>query len=437
MTLSYDEALSFLNQLPNFETLRDSGSSIGTFTLARIEALLDGLGRPERRFPTVHVTGTKGKGSTASMIASILTASGKTVGLYTSPHFHSVRERIVIDRTPVLEEEFAETMEEIRAVIEKIGMETPSYFEALTTLAFTYFAQKKVDFAVIEVGIGGTFDATNVLIPRVSVITSVSLDHTAVLGKSLSEIASHKAGIVKERGVLVSAPQKPEVMHVFEDRCKEQHANLIYVGKNHQWEKGPANLDGQTFFYRYRQEFRIPLLGDHQIENACTAIEAIEILRGQGIHISDEMISAGLRSVSWPGRFQILAKHPFLVVDGAHNRSSAICLQAALETYFQGRERVIIVGTSCDKDIQGILEGLLPGTKLFIATRSDHPRSAEPELIEEIVEKLGGRARKSKNLSEAIHDARDLISLEGVICVTGSLFLVGETIKAELCNRRV
>lgn len=428
MSFTFGEAMAFLDGLPNFETLRNPENSEETFTLDRITALLAELGNPQCRYPSIHVTGTKGKGSTAAMIAGILTASGRKVGFYSSPHLHSPRERIAIDRAGIASSEFARVAQEIEQGMKDSGEVKITCFEAMTAMAFRFFALREVGFAVVEVGMGGRLDATNVLEPAVSVITPVSLDHTAILGKTTREIAIQKAGIIKKGGFLVSAPQTPDVAKVLEDRCREMGARMVFVERC--WEAEDSDLHNQGFSYGPFRHCRLPLLGEHQLENACTALQAITALKSLGFSIPDEAVRNGLETVKWPGRFQILSQNPFLVVDGAQNRSSAAALRTGLSKHFGNRKRVVIIGTSCDKDVAGIVEELLPGTDLFIATRSRHPRGAAPGSIVRIIKGSGSSWRETSDLPAALDLAKSLVPADGVICVTGSLFLVGEAIRA-------
>lgn len=430
MQADFETAIRFLDGLSNAEVVRKPDAA-SPFSLARIRSLADILGHPERRFGIIHVAGTKGKGSTAAMIASILDAAGVRVGWYTSPHFQTPRERIRIGRALVSPEQFAKTAEEIRIAIQRMPDGPPSQFEAMTAMAFAFFANSGVDLAVIEAGMGGTLDATNVVVPLVSVITSISLDHTAYLGTTPAAIAVHKAGIVKEGGILVTAPQIPEVMLVLREACANRSARMHVAHENCRIRKMTADLAGQSFVAlrqtdQAEAEFWIPLLGDHQLENVGVAIETIDVLKTLGIKIDEEAIREGLRSVTWPGRFQIVPGHPVTVFDGAHNGASAKCLHRTLQQHFDGRRRAVVLGTSCDKDIESIVAELLDGTNLFVATRSGHPRSADPAAVENAVLRLGGRCVAAENLGEALTRARNEAGPNGIVCVTGSLFLVGD-----------
>ncbi|MBF0546328.1 MAG: bifunctional folylpolyglutamate synthase/dihydrofolate synthase [Candidatus Riflebacteria bacterium] len=475
MTFDYFSALSFFGELSNREILPNFGGKIESFNLDPLKRLLEALGHPENKFPSIHIAGTKGKGSIAAMTASILKASGRKVGLYTSPHFSSIRERIVINSEMISKEDFAATTKAIKHSISGCKTDCPSHFEVLTALAFLYFAGQQVDIAVIETGLGGTYDSTNVITPFVSVISSISLDHTSILGNTLSEIALHKAGIIKENGILVSAPQKPEVLSVFRDVCKARSARIEVVQTDLALKSVLADLQGQSFEIKdlFKQtldkRFRLPLLGEHQVENACVAIKTIETLNAAKMNFTPEQIFEGLQKVVWPGRFQILSTKPVLIADGAHNPYSAAALRKTLNQFFGARKSIFIIGVSCDKDVRGIIENLIPESKVFIATRSGHPRSLKPEMIAEIVSQLGGHFLVSENIDEALETAKKMVGNQEdmgensrekgsensnernnepieekfgnrkicrnesngneVICVTGSLFLVGEILK--------
>lgn len=432
MRAEFDGAIRYLAGLSNAETVRKPATAV-PFSLDRMRSLLEILGHPERRFGSIHVAGTKGKGSTAAMIASVLGAAGLRAGWYTSPHFHTLRERIRIGRSLISPEDFAEAAEEIRVATQRMPDGAPSQFEAMTAMAFSFFAKNGVDIGVIEVGMGGLFDATNVITPLVSVITAISLDHTTYLGNTPAAIAAHKAGIVKEGGILVTAPQMPEVLHILRETCATRSARMHPAHEYSRIRSLSADLTGQSFDVVRRSASSetglwIPLLGDHQLENACVALETVEVLKTLGVKIREEAIREGLRFVVWPGRFQIVPGRPVLVLDGAHNGASAKCLHRTLQRHFGGRRRAVILGTSCGKDIEGIVRELLEGTELFVATRSGHPRSADPELIRNAVRRLGGVCMMTGTLEEALEDAKNGVGPEGTVCVTGSLFLVGDTL---------
>jgi len=394
------------------------------YDLRRVEELLARLGNPHRAAKSVHIAGTKGKGSVAAMIASALAVSGYTTGLYTSPHLHTWRERIRVN--------------EVEAVNRKATYGRLTTFELLTALGFAFFNSKKAEFQVLEVGMGGRFDATNVINPEVAVITSVSLDHTDVLGDSPARIAGEKTGIIKSGSTVVSAPQVDEVAQVIKEACRSRGARLIRVGRDVTGRGLGFDTSRQRLEVKGRLDnykLSIPLLGQHQLENAAVAVAALEVLAEKGFHISPESIINGLGGVSWPGRFQILSRQPLLVVDGAHNPDSARRLRQSLEQYFglaaKGVKRplepaILVIGVSGDKDIAGIAAELAPLFDRVIATRSLHPRSMAAAPIVAEFAKYGVEAQVAGDVPTALRLALGMAGEKGIVCVAGSLFVVGE-----------
>ncbi|MBF0407888.1 MAG: bifunctional folylpolyglutamate synthase/dihydrofolate synthase [Candidatus Riflebacteria bacterium] len=432
MTFNYNDAIRFFEDLANNENLPDFGNTTGHFSLESIDEILHLLGRPERKISTIHIAGTKGKGSTAAMIASILSHSGKKTGLYTSPHLNIIRERIVIDGEMISRNDFAEMTSYIRFAVKSSGNKTLTHFEALTALTFLYFARKEVHIAVIEAGLGGKHDATNVIVPLVSVITSISLDHTSVLGNTAAEIALEKAGIIKKNGILVSAPQNSEITDVLTSKCAELDAQYFPVCLNKLPGGQFMNSHGTSFSASYlgeNQKFRIPLPGEHQIENASVAVKVIEVLQNQGITVSSTSLSKGLFNVRWPGRFQLLADDPHLVVDGAHNPYSAGCLRKTLLHVFDNAEIIFVIGIAGDKDIRGIIQELNPVAKAYVVTSSGHPRAMAADKLSEIVRQHEKECYLSSDVVDAVKQVFELVRKNEVICVTGSLHVVGETLK--------
>ena len=406
--MNYLEAIAYLHSLTDYEKTRIERYTPETLDLSRVERLLAAVGNPHTRFPAVHIAGTKGKGSTAALCEACLRAAGYRTGCYTSPHLHTFRERIRVAGRKITRKEVVALVEKVRLLIERApGVTT---FEAITVMGFLYFARSGVDVAVVEVGLGGRLDATNVLTPEVSVITSLSLDHTYLLGNTLAEIAYEKAGIIKPGIPVVSAPQRAEAIEVLEAISRERGAPLTEVGRDWDYEPGPADLDGQVFTIRritgggseLDGEYWIPLLGRHQLENGASAIAALDIMCQQGFRIPAEAVRKGLRNVHWPGRLEILSREPLIVVDCAHNPYSAQVLRQALEEWFPGQRWVLIFGASTDKDIAGVLRALLPISDYIIVTRSDHPRAAAPVELADVVASVGGGAEVSVNVRKSL-----------------------------------
>jgi len=430
--MNYSQTIVYLHSLTDYEKTRIERYTPETLDLLRVERLLADVGNPHTRFPAVHLAGTKGKGSTAAMIESSLRAAGYHTGFYTSPHLHTFRERIQVAGRKIMREEVVALVEEVRPLIERIpGLTT---FEAITAIGFLYFARSEVDVAIVEVGLGGRLDATNVLRPEVSVITSLSLDHTYLLGDTLAEIAYEKAGIIKPGIPTVSAPQRAEAIKVLEGASQKRESPLTEVGRDWIYGPGPADLEGQAFTVRrlvdggsgLDGEYWIPLLGRHQLENSTSAIVALDILRQRGFRIPIEAVHAGLHDVHWPGRMEILGREPCVVADCAHNPYSAQVLRKALEEWFPGRRWVLIFGASADKDIAGMLKALLPISEYTIVTRSDHPRAMAPIELADIVASVGGGAEVSVNVRKSLRRGLSVKDPGSGLLVTGSIFLVAD-----------
>jgi dihydrofolate synthase/folylpolyglutamate synthase len=357
--MNYQESLEYLLRFADYERIPRSGV---VWDIKRIERLLEKLGNPHLAARTAHIAGTKGKGSTSAMIASILKQAGYRVGLYTSPHLLSYTERIRVDGQPISEEEWAGLVACIQPHVEAVNREGEfgelTTFELYTAMAFAHFRDIKADYQVMEVGLGGRLDATNVVQPQVGVLTSISYDHMEVLGDTLAKIAGEKAGIIKPGCAVVSAPQSPEAMEVIEWVCRERGARLVKAGKDVTWKTGGFNEEGQSFHLKGllgEYDLRIPLLGGHQVENAANAVAAVELLAGMGAKVTKKNIVAGLRQVDWPGRLQVLRRNPRVVIDGAHNVYSMQKLGEALKKYFKYERLILILGFSSDKDVPGMV----------------------------------------------------------------------------------
>jgi dihydrofolate synthase/folylpolyglutamate synthase len=432
--MNYEQALDYISGYTDYEKV-PLPHALGSYDLRRVEELLARLGNPHLKGRSIHIAGTNGKGSTAAMIASVLASSGYGTGLYTSPHLSTIRERFWVDGRLISQAEFARITTRLRPEVEKVNLKA-SYgelttFELLTVLAFIYFEMKKVDFQVLEVGMGGKFDATNVIRPEVCVITSISLDHTEVLGDSLATIAAEKAGIIKPGSVVVLAPQPDEVIPVIQEACRRQQAELVMVSQDITWHSlgfdGKQQLlevEGRRDSYR----IRLPLLGDYQIENAASAVAALEVLKENGFTISQDSIVKGLSQVSWPGRFQVLGQRPLLVVDGAHNPDAARKLVLSLSQYFEFKRAILVMGASGDKNVSGVVSELAPLFDEVIVTRSGHPRAMETARLKTIFQGHGIEAQVTKTVPEALSLAISRAGAQDLVCVSGSLFVVAEAI---------
>lgn len=425
---AYQSALDYLYSFVDYSLTHQQNLAPELFDLSRMRALMDSLGNPQTAYPTIHVAGTKGKGSICALTASALQAGGYKVGLYTSPHLVDFEERFQINGAAISQADLVELVEAIKPHVAAIPRLTT--FEITTALAFWYFARQQVDIAVIEVGLGGRLDATNVIQPLVSVISSISLDHTYVLGDTLAQIAAEKGGIIKPGVPVVIAPQKDEPRLVFIKMAAEKQSALLQVGIDLAFAPLAQSLDGQSFqVWRpgMRSEavtLEIPLLGQHQVENAATAYAALGLVNQVGIKISPTAIAAGFAMANWPGRFEILQKEPPLVLDSAHNIDSADKLRQTLEAFFPEQPVTLVLGVSADKDVAGMLTVLQTRLSQVVTTQSGHPRAMPPEELAQLVRASGLPAQASPNAAAALDQARQLAGPTGLVVVTGSVFIV-------------
>jgi dihydrofolate synthase/folylpolyglutamate synthase len=443
----YQKTLDYLYSFVDYSLTRATRYSPEQFDLGRMQAFIEYLERPDRAYPAIHIAGTKGKGSVASLCASALQAAGYRVGLYTSPHLQDYNERIQIDGQPISNLELVALVDELRPHLDAVKHLTT--FEITTGLAFLYFARQKVTAAVIEVGLGGRLDATNVILPQVSVITSLSYDHTQFLGETLTEIAGEKAGIIKPGVPVVLAPQKDEARAVVERLAAERGSPLIQVGRDYRFTPFSHSLDGQTLLVWSASEqdkvdaylesagrlevpqskdweplmLTIPLLGQHQVENAATAYVALQVANDHSLPVSTDAIRQGFATTAWPARFEILSRDPLLVIDSAHNRDSALKLRQALDDYFPGKEAILVFGASEDKDVEGMFAELMPRVRQVLATQSIHPRAMEPTRLAELAHRYGRPAQAFEAIEGALAEAIRLADDQALILVTGSIFL--------------
>jgi dihydrofolate synthase/folylpolyglutamate synthase len=433
--MDYKQAEDYILSFTDYEKMPGIAYTSANYDLRRMEKLLQSLGSPHLGTRTVHIAGTKGKGSTAAMISQTLIAAGYRTGLFTSPHLHTLRERIRIDGAMISEADFAALVTELKPIVESANKQAAfgelTTFEILTAVVFAYFKKNRVDFQVLEVGLGGRLDATNVVKPDICIITSLSLDHTEILGDSVAKIAAEKAGIIKPGCIVVNAPQVDEAAQVIKQVCHQQRADLIQLGQDVTWHKTSGDLHGQTltvFTKSGHYDLTIPLLGNHQLENAATAVAATEALVSLGTSISSQNIAQGLSQVSWPGRLQILNREPTVVVDGAHNAYSMSKLVEAVKEYFDYKRCFVIFGTSCDKDISGMVQELESLSNHIIITSSSHPRAASISLLAEKFNRPGVKAMTVGNVMGALSKALSSAKKTDLILITGSLFVVAEAI---------
>lgn len=398
------------------------GSMLG---LSRIEELMGLLGNPEKKLKYVHIAGTNGKGSTAAFIASILIEAGYKTGLYTSPYIHVFNERIQINGTNIPEEELIKATESVKEKVELME-EKPTEFEIITAIAFLYFSTSKVDIVVMEVGLGGRLDSTNIIdSPEVAVITAIGLEHTKELGDTVEKIALEKAGIIKQGCETVLYQQSTSVHRVVSDICKEMdsrlhilHFNEIHLVK--------SDIDSQVFNTRCYKNIEMNLLGEHQVKNAAVALKTIEVLKNRGWNISDNAIYQGIKKTRWPGRFEILRKEPLFIVDGAHNPQGVKTLVNNIIRYFPHKKITFMVGVMADKEYNKMLDEVAPFAKGFIAVQPDNLRAlSSSNLVMYLKERYDlpviERGKVSKGIEEALSNAE----ADDIIVAFGSLYMVG------------
>ncbi|MDD5542398.1 MAG: bifunctional folylpolyglutamate synthase/dihydrofolate synthase [Acidobacteriia bacterium] len=411
------------------------------FGLRNMHSLLAELGNPHQRFPSLHVAGTNGKGSVCAMLHRILCCSGRRVGLFTSPHLISIRERIRVNDTLISEPEFAVSYDRVARAIRRLRRTRilpahPTYFETITALAFDFFARQKIDIAVLEVGMGGRLDSTNVVTPLVSVITNIDFDHERFLGNTIAAIAGEKAGIIKPRIPVLTAARRPDAIKVIRQKARQKKGAWHQVTRDSRVSKvllkpGGSRFDLKTPHRRYRKLF-VSLAGRHQIENAVLAIRTLEECRVRGFQISDEALVEGLASARWPGRFEKVSERPTFILDGAHNPAGALALRRMVTQLFPGRRVILIYGAMRDKAIRQVLKQLLPITRQLILTRPAIPRAAGPAEIFEMAGWLNKTTFSPANsflvdsIEPAVRLARKLAHRRTLILIAGSLYLVGE-----------
>jgi dihydrofolate synthase/folylpolyglutamate synthase len=431
---AYQDALDYLYSFVDFSMQKAVTYSPDRFKLERMQALVASLGNPQDKYPVIHVAGTKGKGSVCIMCTSALMQAGYKVGLYTSPHLDDYAERIQINNEFISHDELAKIVDDIKLNVAAIPDLTT--FEITTALAFLYFARQNVDVGVIEVGLGGRLDATNVVQPKVSVITSLSYDHTLLLGDTLTQIAAEKAGIIKAGVPVVDSPQTEEARIVIERVAKEHGSPLIQVGRDWLFEQVSHSLEGQTLRVwsprvnpNTSTTFSIPLLGAHQVANAATAYVTLQEAHKQGINTDVKSIQAGFARAFWPGRFEIVQHNPPVILDCAHNRDSAAKLCTTLEEYYPHKSVVLIFGASEDKDIEGMLEELMPKVTDLITVRSFHPRAIDPDKLVEMAQKYRRPMYCVEHIPDAIDKALQSLDQDELVLITGSIFVVAEARK--------
>lgn len=430
--MTYNEAVEYINSFVNYERAV-SWNYPDAVKLDRMRALAKELGNPQNRFESVIIAGSKGKGSTAAILSSILRMEDIRVGLYTSPHLVDIRERIQVNGLWISEHRFIEITQCLRRILDTAAWrrDPPTFFELLTGMAFTHFEQMKVQVAVLEVGLGGLYDSTNIVPAKVVGLTPISLEHTDKLGKTLAKIAVQKCGVIKGRETVISAAQEEEAASVIQKAAFDRQARLVCVGKDIKILERNFSPEGQSFDLRtpFGNFFNleISLLGEHQMENAALAVGLAKSLEERTrLKIQESAIRQGIRDARWPGRMEKIADNPIVLLDGAQNPASAKILMRGVERHFVSQKIVLVLGVSQDKDLEGMLEALLPSVSSVVATQSSNPRALSAERIAVSVKNHQKEVWVEKNPKEALERAQGLAGADGLVLATGSLFLVGE-----------
>jgi len=429
--MDYRQALDYLLSFTDFER---SGGFMPRPDVLPVRALLHHLGEPQRGRLTVHVAGSKGKGSTAAMIASVLRECGLTVGLYTSPHLHHICERIRLNGEPISEEAFARYAAALPAALDGVRRELPDRrlvtFDLLTAMAFLAFREAQADVQVLETGLGGRVDSTNAVDRKeVCVVTAISLEHQAILGDTLPQIAAEKAGIIVPGATVVLARQDASVIEVVRRACRDRGADLVEADRSCRFQRLCRGVDGQEVKLQTpnaQYDLWLPLLGLHQVENAVAAVLAVKALREHGVEASTEQVRSGLAKMQWPGRLEVLGREPLLLADGAHNAESARRLRETLTNDLGFSGATFVIGVSKDKDTAGMELELRPIARRLIATRSRHPRALEARSVAAAFSQDGVSASPVAPVSKAVEAALADAAPDELVCVVGSLFVAAE-----------
>ena len=434
---TYDQAMKYLFERTDYEKQQKLRYNVTTFNLDRMEALLKALANPHNKIETIHIAGTKGKGSTATMLARMLEANGFKVGLYTSPHVTSLHERISINSTLISNKELTGLINRIHAPVERLAKkdDAPTFFEIMTAMAFMHFADKKVDIAIIETGLGGRLDSTNVIKPSIVGITSISIDHQNLLGNTIDCIAKEKAGVMKEGIPVVTVPQDPKAMRILKRHATSVKAPFSVTGSDIDFsyrfessrEHGPHNRICVTTPTSRFEHLKVPLPGEHQAINCGLALAMLDKLKTQGYEIDDKKAVDGLNKVSMLGRMEIISNDPRIIVDTAHNAASIKALIQAIGQHVPYDSMVIVFGCNSDKDVRGMLTQIQYGADKVIFTRSNSPKAVYPQDLAEMYTEICGKmCQTALTIREAVKIAASAISREDLICITGSFYLVGQ-----------
>jgi dihydrofolate synthase/folylpolyglutamate synthase len=436
---TYSDAVRYLFEKTDYEKQKHISYNVTTFNLERMQKLLSLLGNPHKKTRTVHIAGTKGKGSTATMLAKMLEANDYTVGLYTSPHLVHLHERIVVNSTMISEAQMLGLMNRIYQAVEKVAKtDSPTFFEIMTALAFMHFFDVKADIAVIETGMGGRLDSTNLIRPEVIGITSLSIDHQQQLGNTIESIAKEKAGVFKEGIPIITVKQHPRAMNVLKNQAMAVNAPLIVTGQDINFsfrfenskEYGPHNKICLTTPTSKFEHLRVPLHGMHQAVNCGLALALLDKLKSLGYKIDNDKALEGLSSVHLPGRMEMISRDPRIMIDAAHNAASIEALIHAIGQNIPYDSMVIVFGCNCDKDIDGMLRQLQYGADKVIFTKSNSPKAMSPDVLGDMFVNITDKMYQvTQSLDEALHIAKSAIDQEDLICITGSFYLIGEAKK--------
>jgi dihydrofolate synthase/folylpolyglutamate synthase len=439
---NYNDSINYLYGLQKY------GIKLG---LEKTSRILSAAGSPQNNFKSVHIAGTNGKGSVSAMVASILMSNGFKVGLFTSPHLVSFTERITVNGVQITESEVVHLTEEIKSIIASLDVESPTFFEFVTAMAFLYFSRKNIDWGVIEVGMGGRLDCTNVIIPEASVITRISYDHKEFLGDTLTAIAGEKAGIIKNGIPVISSAQEKEAEDVIVKTASERSSHLYLYGRDFEGLLNKSDLNGIVFDYidsslqTPASGLYTPLAGEHQLINSCVAVKAASVLlqktTNRTLHNADfEAIRKGLSATRWRGRLEIASKNPLIIIDGAHNPDAATKLSQFLKKEFSQYRIILVTGIMSDKDMPGILKPLMPICHEIIFTSPNYGRAASPQTLHDLALKEGFDSRTAPSVREALKMALEIGKSWGqgveikngkpLILITGSFYTIGEAMEA-------
>ncbi len=441
--MSYEQAIEFLFSRVNFERLSGREYTADDFKLDRMRELLRRLGDPQEAIPAVHIAGTKGKGSTAAITAQILSVAGIRAALFTSPHISAFEERMAVNGVVPAKDELARLVERIAGVVAELdktpGQMSPTYFEIATAMAWLYFRDRRAEIAVLEVGMGGRLDATNVCRPAVSIITTISRDHTRQLGSRIEQIAREKAGIIKQHVPVVSGVSTEPARSVIAETCRTHQAPLFLLGRDFDYEYRPAEIGpaegvragGMVSVRTSRRELRdlpLPLVGEHQARNLALAVAAVERLQEQGWKVPHAAVPAGLAHLRWPGRIEILGRAPTVVIDAAHNWEAVTALLRTLDESFPSRRRILIFAATRDKDVSGMLRQLLPRFDTVVLTCfQNNPRNVPLEALVRTAQQLTDQSlHAAADPAAAWKLAQRFAKPQDLICATGSFFIAAE-----------